>query len=149
MQPCSSCDSLLPPDQKTRKHLRPRKCPTCVAERAKERRSEPVKLLKHRWNGACRRLYPDCDKEMWSDKTVEHVFERFEGKSVISGEDNPELLCVFAFFKSTNEPPTRDQLVLVTSREAQSIAREKTQEKRAQRFPQKIQDEMMATLKKE
>jgi hypothetical protein len=140
---CSQCETPLPPDNKTRKRMRPRKCASCLAASAKARRDDPIETLRHRWNGSCKRMYPDAENELWSRRTVEAVFERCGKKSVISGEDRAELLCLFSFFKG-NIAPTPDQIVLITSREAQSLAREMTQEKRAQRFPREIQEQMAA-----
>jgi hypothetical protein len=141
---CSQCNKPLPSDNKTRKRLRSRKCASCLATSAKTRRNDPIEVLRHRWNGSCKR-YPDADNELWSRKTVQTVYERCIKKSVISGEDRVELLCLTSFFMS-NTAPKPEQIVVVTSREAQSLAREKTQEKRAQRFLQEIQEQMAATL---
>ncbi len=70
--------------------------------------------------------------------------ERCEHKSVMSGESNAELLCVFPFYKDTSVPPQPEHLVIVTSREAQSVAKCKTQDERSARFPQHIRDQMGA-----
>lgn len=142
---CYECKEELPKDGRMRKRNRPRKCKACNMQAAMKRRKEdPMRLLAHRLNNSMRRVYPDAnDIDIWSLENVKHVFERFGGKSVISNEANPEYLCLFPYFKPTPDcPPTRETLVLVTSREAQSIAHSKTQEERNARFPQYIQDMM-------
>lgn len=140
---CSQCDVELGDDGKTRKRNRTRKCGECVKQAAiKRRRDDPVRLLSHRWNNSCRRLYADPPSSMWATATVKAVLERCEYKSVISGETNTELLCVFTFFMARDFLPTIEQLVIVTSREAQSISKEQTQEKRSSRFPAHVRAQM-------
>ncbi len=140
---CAQCKSELPHDGKQRKRNRPRNCRKCNIDAAvKRRKDDPVRLLAHRWNNSCRRLYTDPHPSLWSPATVESVMVRCEHKSVISGEANAELLCVFPFFKETTTPPQPKQLVIVTSREAQSIAKAKTQKERGARFPPHIQEQM-------
>lgn len=137
---CSSCHSELPIDGKTRKRNRSRKCTRCNTQAAmKRRREDPIRLLSHRFNNACRRGYKNPSPHLWSTKTVSQVFRRFEGKSCISGESDAKLLCIFPLLKSTG-PPSIDDLVLVTSREAQSISRCKNNAERLEKFPRHIQE---------
>ncbi len=140
---CTQCKAELPDDGKERKRNRPRRCRKCNGEAAiKRRRMDPTRLLAHRFNNSCRRLYTDPHPSLWSPATVEGIMERCEHKSVVSGETNTDLLCIFPFFKDTSAPPQPQHLLLCTSREAQSIAKCKTQEERSARFPQHIQDQM-------
>ena len=133
---CSACQGTLPDDGKTRKRNRPRKCKACNTAAAMARRKEdPVRLLCHRLNNACRRL-GITDPQMWSPQTVRRVWERWGGKSVLSDEGNPELLCIVSYWDTDRVPLCVEHLVLVTSREAQSLAR--TADRRG-RFPEHVQ----------
>lgn len=136
---CSSCQQDIPFDGKIRKRNRTRKCANCNVQAAMKRRKEdPARLLSHRLNNSMRRLYPNASPTLWSLETIRYVINRFDNKSAIGGETNMELLCIFPYIKS-DQAPGIDDLVLITSREAQSITRCKTQEDRAARFPANIQ----------
>jgi len=140
---CSQCSAELPDDGKTRKRNRTRRCRKCNGEAAVKRRKEdPVKLLSHRLNNSLRRLYTDPPPSLWAPATVASIILRCNYQSVVSGETNMDLLCVFSFFKDTTRVPRPEHFVIVTSREAQSIAKCKTQEERSARFPQHIRDQM-------
>lgn len=66
--------------------------------------------------------------------TVRIVYERCNGKSVLSNESDAEHLCISFRHKDPKEPPpTSDDLVLLTTKEAQSLAHA-TPEKRAKVF---------------
>lgn len=140
MEPvCLTCQGELQDDGKTRKRNRPRKCQPCLKEsRAKRLQEQPELVLAHRWCNACLRLYQNPPPSLYSAETVKYVMNRFEGKSVVSGNDDLTQLCVFPYFKKDSESyiPDMGHLVLVTSREAQSISRSKNREGR---FPEEIQ----------
>ncbi len=142
-QNCLQCEAVLADDGRQRKRNRPRRCQKCNSENAtKRRRESPVLMLAHRWNNSCRRLYKNPPPSLWSPATVKAVLERCEYKSVISGTTDHELLCIFPFFMDRTKLPRVDQLVILTSREAQSVSKAKTQEERAARFPAAISAQM-------
>lgn len=140
---CTACQEALPSDGKTRKRNRPRRCHECNVQAARARmQTDPVRLLSHRYNNACRRLYgQECDPRHWSLDVARFVWHRFGGKSVVSDTADPALLCLFAYRRSAT-PPAPEELVLVTSREAQSISRATSEEERRARFPPHIQQQM-------
>jgi hypothetical protein len=87
-------------------------------------------------------MYADPPASLWSSAIVQSVMEQCGNKSVISGETRPELLCVFNYFMARDFLPTPKHLVIVTSREAQSISKAKTQEERNKRFPEYLRAQM-------
>lgn len=140
---CSACQTPLPDDGKTRKRNRERKCKECnTAAAMKRRKEDPVRLLAHRFNNSCRRVGA-MDHDLWSMKTVKWVMDRWNGKSVLSDESNPELLCIVSYFDTESVPIQKEHLVLVTSREAQSLARAKD---RRLRFPEEVRNIMEPPL---
>ena len=119
---CYACNGPLVPGNRKRKELRPRKCPACIAARVAEKRAtDPVLLLKHRLYNSLVNKWPDIDANMYSAETVKYVMQRWGGKSVLSGESSAQLLCITAFRR--DRVPRLQDLVLVTSREAQRMAR--------------------------
>lgn len=138
---CISCNGALPDDGKTRKRNRARKCKGCNLSAALKRRKEdPVRLLSHRFNNSCRRMGVT-DPQVWSPKTVKWVMDRWNGKSVLSDESDPQLLCLVSYFDTAVVPLKKNHLLLVSSREAQSLARKKD---RTQHFPQNVREVMEA-----
>jgi hypothetical protein len=68
------------------------------------------------------------------------VWERWEQKSVISGETDWSLLCIVPYAKHDKDhPPGINDLVVVTTKEAQKMGKLKGEE-RASKFPQSIRD---------
>lgn len=129
---CSVCHAELPLDPKVRKRQRPRRCKRCNARAALNRRkSDPVLLLQHRWSNNARKHWPDAPASLCSIETVGYVWDRWGRQSVLSGIADHMLLCVSPAIKSS-DPPTRDQLILLTSREAQSLSRTSKEERMAQ-----------------
>lgn len=137
---CCTCHAPLPDDGRTRKRNRERRCKACNAAAAiKRRKEDPVRLLCHRLNGACRRL-GITDPHMWAPQTVKRAMERWGNRSVLSGESKPELLCLVSYWDTNAVPLKPEHLVLVTSREAQSLARDK---ERTARFPAHVKQAML------
>jgi hypothetical protein len=77
-------------------------------------------------------MWPEA-KHLWSEETVRAVYDRCEGKSVMSGTSDIQQLCVYSNKRDREgSPPTQDDLVLLTSHEARSSALSKnTNKKRA------------------
>ncbi len=140
---CSNCQQDLPHDGIQRKRNRPRRCPACIKKDKQQRLvNQPEITLAHRWGNTCRKHWPDAPTTLYSQETVKYVMDRFERKSAISGEANMAYLCVYPYYVSATAPDYR-HLVLVTAREAQSLARCKTQEDREARYPQHIREMMV------
>lgn len=134
---CRECHGELVDDGKSRKRLRQRRCKSCKEATTKQK--DPVKVLSHRFNVALQRLFRGkAEPKHWSVETVQHVLKRFDSKSCISGEGNLDLLCLFPY-DQLERPPEVDEIVLVTSREAQSISRAKSSEERRSSFPLHVQ----------
>lgn len=77
-----------------------------------------------------------------SKETILLVWQRWGGSSVISGENNPMLLCVTTYNAPNDMTmPTRDDLILLTSREAQSLGR-LSNERRIAAFPPAVRAQM-------
>jgi hypothetical protein len=119
---CRLCHAPLPDAERTRK--RGRQCGDCKrAAILKRRHEDPVAKLTHRWYNAARRLWPHAPRTLWSRATVQHVYTRCRGMSVLSEEDNVGALCVSYTRRDGHSPPALEELVLLTTREAQSLAR--------------------------
>ncbi len=137
---CSRCATNLPDDGKERKRARRRMCDTCKLEAERKRRKEsPQAVLRSRWYSATYRKNPNIRAELRSLAAVELVYNRWEGKSVISGNANPKKLCI-TWYKTfdRDEDITLNDLVLVTSDESQALAKIKDQNLRVSRFPPEV-----------
>lgn len=116
-------------NREVRVRNRQRACTKCRNQRAVERRrANPVSLLQHRWYNSATKLWPAADPSLWSMETVRGVYNRWGGCSVISEEADVDKLCVSYFHHKTATPPALDELVLLTTKEAQSVARMKHRE---------------------
>lgn len=111
--------------KKTKHKARGRRCKKCKnAAVVKRRHNNPCASLQHRLYNTFHRMWPNASSELWSMNTVRMVWERCEKKSVISGETNPQHLCISYKHKPSekDEPPTIDDLVVMTTKEAQILA---------------------------
>ena len=126
---------------KKRTLSRPRRCPSCTNAAALRRRhNDPVTLLAHRWRTNATKHWPQADVSLWSTATVRRVWKRWQGKSVLSDESDYRLLCIAPYDRhDPDQPPTPDRLVLVTTREAQRLAR---MSNRTEHFPHRVQNVM-------
>lgn len=139
---CTLCKKNLPVDDKPRKRApRPRRCNTCRNQEALRRRSaDPIALLSHRWRTNSTKHWPGIGKYLYKKPAVRRVWERWERKSVISGETDWNLLCIVPYAKHDKEdPPDINDLVVVTTKEAQNMGKLKGDD-RAAKFPQVIRD---------
>lgn len=121
---CSKCESNLPEDGRTRKRHRSRRCQACNNKAALERRqNDPIARLQHKLQNNLRKHYAKrAPANLWSRDTVEFLYKKWDKKCVISGETDPANLCIVPAFR-TVDPPTRDQLVLLSIRHAMRLAR--------------------------
>lgn len=134
---CSNCNEPLP-DKRPRKRQRSRKCRQCYNKIAAERReNDPVRRLQHKWHNSAVKRWPRADPSLWSLKTVKEVYERCDKKCIITGLEDPTHLCV-TYIIYTDEPPPTDQLIVISTHEAQSIGRA-SNERRVKHFPKEIQ----------
>lgn len=121
---CSQCNAELPNDGKTRKRVRPRMCKQCTATATlKRRKSDHIQLLAHRWQNTIKRHWPTASPSMWCRATVQYVWDKCNGKSVLSDTSDPLFLCIASKVKIKDVPPTIDDLIIITSQEALSLAR--------------------------
>ena len=67
--------------------------------------------------------------------------ERWDNKSVISGEDDPLHLCIVPYERDPDVFPTKERLVLVTEKEAQGLSRKDNARRRAA-FPPFVREAM-------
>ncbi len=131
-QVCYACHGPLVGDGRARKRQVPRKCAACRKRAILVRRNkDPLVRMQHRWYNAAHRLWPAAPKALWSAATVKHVYERWARKSVLGGETDPKLLCISYYRHPSlvDGAPELHQLVLVTSKEAQSLARSKADQR--------------------
>jgi hypothetical protein len=115
----------LEDDGKVRKKNRARRCKRChnltVVKRRKE---DPVKLLKHRLYNMMHRSHPGANPALHSRDLVERVLARWDSRSVISGVTDPSELCIISYRKlNPGELPEENDFVIVTSKEAQELAK--------------------------
>lgn len=112
-----------------------RKCSN--KERTKRRREDPMRWLQFKMYRTEHRLqskdaYPTIE-------TVQEIFERYEGRSVLGDEEGGELCIV----RIDSDLPLSDHplnAALVTSKQAQSLPRKR--EKRIMAFPKNIRDQV-------
>jgi len=137
LEKCYACNDILPP--RIRKRVRPRRCVLCNNKAAAERRNgDPVLYLHHKWGSNVNKHWPDADPKIRSVETVRHVWDLCEHKCVVTGTDNVKLLCIAPVESHTHKgPPTIEQLVILTTHEAQSLSRA-SNEKRLERFPEEV-----------
>jgi len=140
---CKVCNEKLDDDGKERKRKRPRMCESCTKNSLAKRRKIPIYRLKARWVTSCHRRRPLIDSNLVTLETIQHVFERWGGKSVISGDKDIEHLCITCYkpFNNSREITLND-LIIVTSQEAQKLSRIKN----ADLYQAKIPDEIRAQI---
>ena len=140
-QHCSHCEAALPADTRIRKRLRSRKCQACNNIAAAQRRKQdPILLLHHRWRNNCKKHWPNASAQVLSREAVQHVWERWDKQCVVTGTTDPLFLCVSPMVRG-EEPPTVDQLVILTSHQAQSLSRA-SNEKRMSMLPKAVQEKL-------
>lgn len=85
-------------------------CKDCSRRAAKARRLQsPESLLAYRWYNSQRRRLGKAQKWIKEDKhAVRRVLERCNYRSVISGADDVELLCIVPYFRKSAEMTTAD-----------------------------------------
>lgn len=141
MATCSECNGNLPADGKTRKRQRPRRCKACSNQAALQRRhNDPIARIQHKLQNNLKKHYANVPSNLCSRETVEYVYNKWDKKCVISGETDPANLCVVPAFRAANLP-TRDQLVLLSIRQAMSLARH-NREKRLAKFPDEVKEKL-------
>jgi hypothetical protein len=137
---CYVCDDVLADDCKKRVRVCPRKCAGCKADAVYKRlKTDPVAKIQRRLYNALRKVDGDVESTIWSRETVDYVLRRWERKSAISGDDDLADLTITPYKKGIVD--SRDDLVLVTSKEAHRMGRMNPHRRRMQ-FPQHVQQEM-------
>ncbi len=130
MDRCNMCFQEMPKVERQRK--RSRRCKKCVSNvHAETRKKDYLKVIQNRWRSklAKHRIY----KTHVVDYTVvKDVVEKYNRRSMISGEKDPSLLTITS--RSGLEDgiePTIDDLILVTSKEAEKLAKAKNKKERS------------------
>lgn len=119
-----------------------RRCKKCRSVRVLQaRKRDPVLQLHHRWTTNVRVHWPKSPKELRSVETIRYVYERWKGKSVLSENSTVQDLCITPFDGLAQEPNSQ-RLVIVTTKEAQTLGRMKATE-RVKAFPTWVQEAMV------
>ena len=140
---CHVCENPLDleEDGKERMVKRRRMCLPCKRERAVEqRRGDPVRYLAFKLYNALRAQQkclgdggaPQPVDTLWSREVIQRVYEKCEGKSVISQEGNYKNLCVIFYHPGVFE---EWNMVLVSSREAMALKKVKDEGRRQRTLP--------------
>ncbi len=138
---CSNCEAELPADNHERKRKRPKKCQRCNNKAATARRhKDPALMLQNRWRTTVNRHFGKQD-HLTTLEAVTFVYNACDKKSCMSGETNPDLLCISPCTFTDGVIPTLDSLVILTSKEAQAIGKLRGAARLAA-FPQEVQDKM-------
>lgn len=126
---CRDCGVTVPHSDKKTK--RPKRCKACMAKREKESRiANPGRHLglKMRVQRRKRGLVPDDEKDLYTNESARAIYDMYNGKSYLSAEDNVQHLCIASKVK---KPKSRDDFVLLTTKEATTLACKKTDEEKA------------------
>lgn len=140
---CRVCREILEDDnvQRVRKN-RQRRCFKCNnAAAIKRRKDNVISGLQHKfYNSASKRWGKDVS-HLWSAETVAYVWVRWNKRSVLSLENRPLYLCITCYkILAPGELPTRNDLVIVTSNEAQSLAKMRDPAMRLAKFAPAVRD---------
>lgn len=134
---CYECKAPIVEVTEGGKRVRGRRCRQCKnAAVVRRRHTKPLALLQHRFYNSAHRMWPHADPSLWCIETVRTVYDRCQGKSVLSGESNAAHLCISFKHKDLQTPPPLEDLVVITTKEAQSLAH-MSPEKRAKHFEEK------------
>lgn len=124
---CSRCNEVVPPDGKVRKRVTRRRCKACAAvSLSNYRKNSPVNILKYKWSNSAYQNYRNIDSKLKSHAAITIVYDRWEGKSVISGYAHVEKLCVTCYRSvESSRDITLNDLIIVTSTESQALSKTK------------------------
>jgi len=125
---CRDCNKAMPVNGKRKK--RQKRCKDCSRKRDRlVTRSKPGRYLSVKLRAQKRKhgRIPDDEKDLYTKEVAQSIYELFEGKSYLSGKSELDELCIATKVK---KPRTRDDLVLLTTKEATTLARKKTDEER-------------------
>lgn len=115
-------------------------CKMCASSLVKEtRRADPVHLLAYRWYNVLKRRGVTSTAQV--GELVASVLQQWGTKSVISGEQDVEQLCIFPYFRDV-PLDQRWHYVVVSCREARILSHLHSEEKAHQHFPPHIRDHM-------
>lgn len=135
---CRDCEQPLVDDGKVRKKKRARRCKKCSnASVVKRRKENPNTLIQHRLYNMMSRNFPGAPPELHSRETAIRVMNRWNSRSVISGNTDFSKLCITCYReldKETNEMPEENDFVITTSDEAHELSR-LDKELRLAKFP--------------
>ncbi len=115
-------------------------CKACAcANVIKNRKQDAAHLLAHRLYNSLRRQCKEnvATNDNRSTEAVQRILDRCKNSSVISGEADPNQLCVIPYFHDI--PMEEWHCVIVTQQEARSLSHLRSQEKIQARFPAQVQ----------
>ena len=131
MQKCRKCKKVLEKDGKTRVKVRARTCRWCRSDGiVKRRKKSAVAFLSYKMYNSMRHI-PKIDKKLWSTEVVQRIWTRCNKKSVIGGESDHIRLCIHPLRKGVY---TEDNMVVLSTSEAMSLAKIKDESRRLARF---------------
>lgn len=135
---CCKCESQGPFHQ----HRRGRPiCKACTLRSIHACRTrDAAHLLAYRWYNAQRRR--GIKETRQQPQVVERILRQCQFKSVISGETDMRKLCVAPYFRNLPSEPEWN-CVIVTRKEAQSLAHMKSEEAAHARFPAHVRQQIM------
>ena len=126
---CVDCNIVIGGKKKLR-------CQQCIKTRTNNYKKTHLYKLYTKWYSMCKRRYPMC-LQLANGDIVRSVFLRWEGKSVISGERDAELLTIAPYYMT--DCPTQNDLVLITNAELKLLNQAKTEARRIAFFPEIVQ----------
>jgi hypothetical protein len=133
---CYKCSKEL--EAKMVKKRRPRMCNNCKNEyRKRDTVDTPIALITTRFKSMLARNSIQVNDNIVA--MAERVWNRWNGKCVLTGQDDYKKLCIASFrtLKAGPAPP-ENEWVIVTSSEAMSLSKCKNNEVREARFPPEI-----------
>jgi predicted PolB exonuclease-like 3'-5' exonuclease len=116
---CRDCNQVLTSSGKSKE--RTKRCNICSMK------SKPGRYLGAKLRSQKRKHgpIPEDEMEFYTNESAQAVYDLYERKSFLSGESDLNDLCIATKVK---KPKSRDDLILLTTKEATAMARKKTDE---------------------
>ncbi len=116
-----------------------KRCKPCTSKLITDnRKQDPARLLAYRWYNVLRR---HGIRTKQPTQFVKQILAKCANRSVISGEENVEQLCVFPYFRDV--PPMEEwNNVIITTREARILSHIRCQDRAHLLFPLSIRQQM-------
>lgn len=129
---------------KRKKHRR-RMCKQCLESNRQEREQEdPLRRIEGRLRSSFSSKKIKVPRDVVLSKLVKRVCDRWERKSVLSGETDMSKLCITGYKRlEEGVMPDENNLILVTSAESIALARYKTEEGRLSKFSLEVKGKIL------